>query len=115
MGLAHLYLPPEEKDTLVVDYVNRSINNKALQRHLLNVNTLTLASTVFAIEKYSAELQGHRRRKQLSAYGTDSMKSDSSVRSHGHYDGQVGSHGRGFQQRPSGTKAPGGGSTGANL
>lgn len=54
MNLAHLSLPGDKNDQLVVDHIIRSMGNKPLQQHLLTADTTTLTSSVQTIEEYLA-------------------------------------------------------------
>lgn len=54
MGLAYLYVPFSECRKLVVEYMIRGLENKALQCHLPTADTCTVAKAVRAIEDYLA-------------------------------------------------------------
>lgn len=54
VGLAHTYVQVSKCGEFVVEYLVGSLENKALQCHLLSVDTSTAAKTVRAVEDYLA-------------------------------------------------------------
>lgn len=51
VGVAHPYIPVNNQVQLVRDHLVRSLDNRTLQRHLLTVDTATMAGTIRAIEE----------------------------------------------------------------
>lgn len=52
VGLAHPTMSEREREQMAIDHLIRSLDNKALQRHLLTADTSTLAQAQVAIEEY---------------------------------------------------------------
>lgn len=52
VGLAHFYIPVEEREELMVKSLVSSLDNKAIQCHLLRADTSMVVKTVNAIEDY---------------------------------------------------------------
>lgn len=64
VGLAHSYILTGDRDQLVGDYLVSSMHSRAIQRHLLTIDTTTVAGhqgIVGSEELCLANLQGNQR------------------------------------------------------